>query len=407
METPVRIAPRLTIQDPLAAVVLDCRPQVLPGAMDVSGTDLAEIRSMSRAGVATTVPPEREQSFGGGDWLSLICPELGVTPQIDPGTDLEDELSIPASPLAADEHGVLPLSVLVDVDSELEQVFGDVGSLSTMVTPVCDLEGGLRVTPAECPVIEPPGVSGVVTQPSMVYSPAGPIVHRGPGGWSLFPAVPLTPRPATASHHGGESDAVGGPSEVPDLSREGPFDIHQDHPRSVASPRLLQDTQGCPFRMTSYDEETSGPDLTPAYGVQLHDPRLLEYVSAPESARLTSRSPEHWVHHMSREKALSAALQLQHDAGLILSNVQVLQQLVTVLNRTSSDVLRAVHGRRPFPANAMQQVMPSCRVRRAAYCMMAMGLWHPPVATEIRGPLPLATCNACMSCSDCFPDVPM
>ena len=54
METPVRIAPRLTIQDPLAAVgvvVLDCRPQVLPGVMDVSSTDLAEIRSMSRAGV--------------------------------------------------------------------------------------------------------------------------------------------------------------------------------------------------------------------------------------------------------------------------------------------------------------------------------------------------------------------
>ena len=100
---------------------------------------------------------------GGGDLLSLICPELGITPQIDPGTDLEDELSIPASPPAADEH----------VDSELEQVFGDVGSLPTMVTPVCDLDGGLRVTPAECPVLEPPGMSVVMTQPSMVYSPAG------------------------------------------------------------------------------------------------------------------------------------------------------------------------------------------------------------------------------------------
>ena len=121
---------------------------------------------------ATAVPPEREQSFGGGDLLSLICPELGVTPQIDPGTDLEDELSIPASPAAADAH----MFVLADVDSELEQVFGDVGSLPTMVTPACDLDGGLRVIPAECPVIEPPGVSVVVTQPSMVYSPAGPIV---------------------------------------------------------------------------------------------------------------------------------------------------------------------------------------------------------------------------------------
>ena len=38
-ETPTRIAPRLTELDPLAAagaMVFDCRPQVLPGAMDVS-----------------------------------------------------------------------------------------------------------------------------------------------------------------------------------------------------------------------------------------------------------------------------------------------------------------------------------------------------------------------------------
>ena len=71
---PVRIAPRLTLQDPLAAagaVVLDCLPQALPGAMDVTGTDLAEIPSASRAGVAAEVPPEREQSFGGGGTCSV------------------------------------------------------------------------------------------------------------------------------------------------------------------------------------------------------------------------------------------------------------------------------------------------------------------------------------------------
>ena len=79
---------------------------------------------------------------------------------------------------------------------------------------------------------------------------------------------------------------------VHDLSRKGPFDNHQDRPHSGDSPRLLQGTQGSPFRIMSYDEENSGPDLTPAYGVQLHDPRLLEYVGAPESARLLSRSPE-------------------------------------------------------------------------------------------------------------------
>ena len=227
-----------------------------------------------------------------------------------------------------------------------------------------------------------------------------------PAGRHL-PAASLTPHPATVSHHVSESDAVGGRSDVPDLSREGPFDVHRDHPYSSASPRLLQGTQGCTFRMTSYDEENSGPDFTLAYGVQLHDPHLLEYVGALESARLLSRSPEYWVNHMGREKTLSAALQLQHDAGLILSNVQVLQQLVMALNRTSFDVMRAVHGRRPFPTNAMHQVMPSYRVRQAAHYMTAVGLWRPPITPEIRGPLPLATCNACMSCSDCFPDVPL
>ena len=34
------------------------------------------------------------------------------------------------------------------------------------------------------------------------------------------------------------------------------------------------------------------------------------------------------MHHMGRDRAMSAALQLQHDAGLILSNLQVLGQFV-------------------------------------------------------------------------------
>ena len=391
--------------------------------------------------------------------LSLICPELGVTPPVDPGTDVEDELSIPASPLADVSHAVVSLSVQADVDNELERVFVDVGSLPTMVTPVSDPDGALRMTPAGCPAGVAPGVSTCVIQPSMASSPAGPdvrslgfshpstgsvgdlLVNRSspivsaPGEFllpqaadlnltqpeagptftgdlagGLFPAVPLTPvrPPAAASRHSGESDAVGGPSGAPDLSREGL--IHLDNPRSASSPQLLQDNQGCPFRMTSYDEGTDGPNFAPENGVQLHDPRLLEYVGAPESARLTSRSPDYWIHHMGREKALSAALQLQHDAGLIISNVQVLQQLVTALNRTSSDVLRAVHGRQPFPVEVIQQVMPSYRVRRAAHYMMAMGLWRPPVAAEIRALLPGTSCNACRPCTSCrvcCPDVPM
>ena len=111
--------------------------------------------------------------------------------------------------------------------------------------------------------------------------------------------------------------------------------------------RFLDGGQGCQFRMTSYDEEHSGPDFSPAYGVQLHDPRLLEYVGAPESACLLTRSPEYWLH------------------------------LVTALNR-SSDVMRVVHDRRPFPTDAMQQVVPTYRVHQAANYMTALGLWRPP-----------------------------
>ena len=126
-------------------------------------------------------------------------------------------------------------------------------------------------------------------------------------------------------------------ANAPDVSREGPFDVHRVRHHPATPLRSRQDGQGCPFRITSYDLEIEETDSSQEYGVQLHDPRLLEYVGAPESARLLRRDPEYWVEHMGREKTLSAALQLQHDAGLILSNVQILQQLVT-----------ALHGLRPM-----------------------------------------------------------
>ena len=137
---------------------------------------------------------------------------------------------------------------------------------------------------------------------------------------------------SVVSSPAGDTEVAGGHQGLPDLSREGFFDVHQDRPVSGASPRVLDGMQGCPYRMTSYDQDSDGPDFSPAYGVQLHDPRFLEYVGAPESARLLIRSTEYWLHHLGYEKTLGAALQLQHDAGLILSNVQVLQQLVTSFN---------------------------------------------------------------------------
>ena len=51
---------------------------------------------------------------------------------------------------------------------------------------------------------------------------------------------------------------------------------------------------GCPYRMTSYTG-TALVDADTTYGLQLHHPRFLEFIGAPDSARLLSHSPSFWV----------------------------------------------------------------------------------------------------------------
>ena len=103
--------------------------------MEISGVDLSAIRASTMSAEAGAFPPERKQSFVGGDLLSLICPELGVTPLTDPGTDLEDELPTPAASPVTVDHGPAPLSAQADVYIDLVRVFEDVGTLPAMVTP--------------------------------------------------------------------------------------------------------------------------------------------------------------------------------------------------------------------------------------------------------------------------------
>ena len=112
--------------------------------MNVTVMDLAEIQSSTMGSDVDAVPPEREQSFRGGDLL-----------RINPGTDLEDKLSDLADSPAAADHGVAPLSAPADVDIDPEQVFGDVGSLLAMLTPIGDFD------------------ELIVAQPPMGTSPAG------------------------------------------------------------------------------------------------------------------------------------------------------------------------------------------------------------------------------------------
>ena len=120
--------------------------------------------------------------------LSLICPELGVTPLTDPGTDLEDERPTPAASPVTVDHGAAPLSTQADVDIDLVRVFEDDGTLPAMVTPLSDPEWGLMGTPAGYPVPVIAYASILMTQPLVVTSPAGPT--------DVAPAIP---RPSTES----------------------------------------------------------------------------------------------------------------------------------------------------------------------------------------------------------------
>ena len=59
MESPMQNVPVLTVQDPLAAagaVVLDCRPPLLPVSKDISGVDLSAIRAPAVSAGAGVLP---------------------------------------------------------------------------------------------------------------------------------------------------------------------------------------------------------------------------------------------------------------------------------------------------------------------------------------------------------------
>ena len=106
------------------------------------------------------------------------------------------------------------------------------------------------------------------------------MLHWGGGGSSDSPLLhrPLTPQQlvevmvveSTVDCSTEEPVAVNPPS-MPDLSWDGPFDVHGAHTESGASPRVLDSLPSCQYRMTSYDVANDRSDFSPAYGIHLHD----------------------------------------------------------------------------------------------------------------------------------------
>ena len=155
---------------------------------------------------------------------------------------------------------------------------------------------------------------------------------------------------------------------------EGPFDVRATPMETEDSPLITVSMPGCPYRMTSYTG-TAMADADTKYSLQLHHPRFLEFIGAPESARLLDQSPSFWVDRLGQESAMAAAVNLQRDAGFMMSNLQILGQFVTSLHRMSAEMLSIGVDHVVFPVDRLS-VMP--RAQRAAKYMTAMGLWRPP-----------------------------
>ena len=143
-------------------------------------------------------------------------------------------------------------------------------------------------------------------------------------------------------------------------------------------------------------------DADTRYGLQLHHPRFLEFIGAPESARLLNQSPSFWVDQLGQDSAMAAAMNLQRDAGFMMTNLQILGQFVMSLHRMSAEMLSIGVDHVVFPVDEVDRLSVMPRAQRAAKYMSAMGLWRPPSGVGTPGPLPLSTCTSCMQCESCF-----
>ena len=105
------------------------------------------------------------------------------------------------------------------------------------------------------------------------------------------------------------------------LARDGPF----TNERSQASLRVLG--KGCAFRHTAYSVEDHAPPEG-GLGVPLSHPHFLEWIGAPESAWLLEMRPGHWCDTLSRDQAMTAAMQLPKSAPSTESQPTRVQSMV-------------------------------------------------------------------------------
>ena len=269
------------------------------------------------------------------------------------GTDLEDEMPTPVSSPTQIVVPAVPPGGTADpfgrgdgFDLDLARVMCDVSVLPSLISPLQDVEVppcsnaaeyAAPATPAFETVLESPGYtvpeeSGFTWIPGVV--PESEVVREEEGSCLRSLEEPLPPQDVTATMAPLATDLIlptvsptpdenvtipvtegarkteraqvfvverteGSPSSAvcvdpngvgPDLSREGPFEACEADHEPGQSPMVVDSMSGCQYRMTSYEDRTDRDDLSPSYGIHLHDPHMMEYMGAPESARLLGRT---------------------------------------------------------------------------------------------------------------------
>ena len=271
--TATHVTSQLTEQDPrtmAGAVVIDCRPAVLPVSVNVSGIDMQTVRHAEPPAEPPAelviAPTEREEESTTPMWLNDIDPELEVTPLLDSGTDCQDELSSPdGSPMVISPiAGLLPSQGEDDIN--LARILAEFSNLPAFVSPIMDkyAEGEMPPTeyhPPELPsdlFVMPvgPGDGGSLTRDLTVLTFPPGNASPAPEGMSGFPLhtwrsppseekstkFRLQPPETMVFQSEDNTNKLRECATGPDVSREGPFNVHRvmhrpDTPTSFASGR--------------------------------------------------------------------------------------------------------------------------------------------------------------------------
>ena len=117
--------------------------------------------------------------------------------------------------------------------------------------------------------------------------------------------------------------------------------------------------------------------LSGDYGLPMHHPRFLEWIGVPQSACLLEIGGGRWLDNLSWDEAVTAAMHLQQDVGLMQTNLDVLDQYTLSLQGTASKIIKLCLGVRDFPVKEVAVGALGPRIRLASVRMEAIGLWRP------------------------------